>query len=327
MRFKLFSFCSFNPGKAKPNIYPTSMKIIAVIVTHNRLSLLKKCLAAVNAQTRKPDDIIVINNGSTDDTQLWLSGQQVITYTQGNEGGAGGFSYGINMAYRHRADWIWLMDDDTIPHLDALEQLETALNKVGKNQDKVGFLSSSVHWTDGKTHEMNQTYLLEDKKKLADFSFAAEAGLPLIQFGTFVSMLLSAKAVEKVGLPIKEYFIWCDDVEFSKRIINSGMAGLAVKNSLITHETPTNHQSSVFIDPHSSIWKFGYGLRNELFTKRLHEGERHFWTSWVHRMFIMPFRIVLNRKSHRWDFIKVIWKTSLKAISFRPMIEKVDSLT
>ncbi len=302
------------------------MKIIAVVVTYNRLGLLKKCVKAVREQTRKPDDVFVINNGSTDDTGEWLSGQPVTCYTQENKGGAGGFSYGINMAYRHRADWIWLMDDDTIPKNDALEQLVKALNKLEHHQEKAGFLSSAVLWTDGSSHEMNQVYLLEDKKKLAEFSFAGETGLPLIQFGTFVSMLLSAKAVEKVGLPIKEYFIWCDDVEYSKRIIGSGLAGLAVKESIITHETPSNHQSNVFIDPQSSIWKFNYGLRNEMYTKRLHEGEFSFWKTWLHRMFIMPFRIAINRKDHRWAFIKVVWKTSLKAIFFLPPIKKADSL-
>lgn len=298
------------------------MKIIAVIVTYNRLTLLKKCIKAVSGQTRKPDTIIVINNGSTDDTYEWLSGQPVITYTQENKGGAGGFSYGINIAYKHHADWIWLMDDDTIPQSDALEQLLMALHELEPEQDKVGFLSSSVLWTDTSTHEMNKTYLLKDKKKLANLSLTGKANLPLIQFGTFVSMLLSAKAVEKVGLPIKEFFIWNDDVEYSKRIINSGLAGLAVENSIATHETPINHLSSVFKDTHTHIWKYKYGLRNELFTKRLHGGELQFWMTWTHRMFILPFRIVLNRKNYRWPFIKVIWKTSMDAIFFRPTIEK-----
>ena len=303
------------------------MKVIAVIVTYNRLHLLKKCLSAVLAQSRKPDTIIVVDNGSTDDTRHWLARQPVQCHYQDNTGGAGGFSSGIKLAYQNGADWIWLMDDDTIPHNDALEKLLTALNKVNAQKEKVGFLSSRVHWTDGSVHEMNRTYLLTDSKKSAPFSFAEESGLPLVQFGTFVSMLLSSKAVEKVGLPIKEYFIWNDDVEYSKRIISNGLAGLAVEESITSHETPTNHQSNVFIDPASSIWKFRYGLRNELFTKRLHEGETKFWISWIHRMFIMPFRIMRNRKNHQWAFIKVVWETSLKALFFRPQIEKVNSFS
>lgn len=302
------------------------MKIIAVIVTYNRLTLLKKCLGEVASQSRKPDEIIVINNGSTDETEKWLSTQNVITYTQENNGGAGGFSAGIDYAYRHRANWIWLMDDDTIPQNDSLEKLVTALEKLAHKKGQVGFLSSLVHWTDGNVHEMNRTYLLKDKKKLDKFPFAAEIAMPLVQWGTFVSMLLSAKAVEKVGLPIKDFFIWCDDAEYSKRIIGSGMPGFLVEDSVVVHETPTNHQSNVLKDPQTAIWKYNYGLRNELYSKRMHQGELQFWITWTHRMFVMPLRILINRKNNRWPFIKVVWKTSLNALSFRPKIEKAGSL-
>jgi GT2 family glycosyltransferase len=301
------------------------MKITAVIVTYNRLKFLQKCLQAVREQTRKPDTIIVVNNGSTDGTQQWLTEQPVITYNQANLGGAGGFSSGIDMAYSLGTDWIWLMDDDTIPHPDALQQLLTAFAKLEPHQSEVGFLCSVALWTDGSIHKMNRPRLQNDIRKAARFSFVSENNYPLVQFGTFVSMLLSSKAVEKVGLPIKEYFIWCDDVEYTKRIINSGMAGLAVKESLTLHETPTNHESNVFLDSESSIWKFKYGLRNELYTKRLHEGELNFWISWIHRMLIMPFRIAIRRKNHRWPFIKLIWNTSLKALFFRPAIVKAGS--
>lgn len=298
------------------------MNVIAVVVTYNRLGLLKKCLDAIGKQTRKPDKVLVVNNGSTDETEEWLAGQPVECYYQENSGGAGGFSYGIKLAYKSGADWMWLLDDDSIPTPDALHQLLQALSRLKNPLEKVGFLSSSVLWTDGSVHEMNRTYELTDQRKIANFSFAPNPEFPLIQFGTFVSMLLSAKAVEKVGFPIKEYFIWCDDIEYSKRILANGMAGFAVKDSTIIHETPVNHQSNVFIDPPSSIWKFKYGLRNELFTKRLHEGEWKFWLTWIHRMFIMPVRISLRRRSDRWPFIKVVWKTSLDAIFFRPAIEK-----
>lgn len=300
------------------------MKIVAVIVTYNRLSLLKKCLNSVIEQKRKPDEIIVINNGSTDETERWLFEQPVFLHTQQNSGGAGGFSTGLKLAYQHGADWIWLMDDDTIPNVDALEYMEQTLESLGPNQHKVGFLSSLVYWTDGNLHEMNRTYHLTDQSKLAKFTLPNQPDLPIIQFGTFVSMLISARVVEKLGLPIKEFFIWNDDVEYSKRIVNSGLAGLLVKKSVVMHETPINNMSSVFNDSHVHLWKYRYGLRNEMFTKRLHEGELRFWITWLHRMFILPIRILINRKDNRWAFNKVIWKTSLEAVFFRPEIEKAN---
>lgn len=300
------------------------MKIVAVVVTYNRLALLKKCLQAIDRQTRRPDAVLVVNNGSTDATAEWLSTQPLVAYSLENKGGAAGFSYGIQMAYRRGADWIWLMDDDSIPQKDALEKLEKALNKLAPYMEKIGFLSSKVLWTDGNPHELNKTYLLKDRKQTARFAFARSVDMPLIQWATFVSMLLSAKAVERVGLPIKDFFIWCDDMEYAKRIIGSGMAGLAVDDSVVVHETPSNHRSNVLKDPGSAVWKYRYGLRNELFTKRLHEGEGKFWLSWIHRMFVMPFRILLNRKNARWLYIKLVWSTSLKALRFHPRIERLE---
>ena len=303
------------------------MKIIAIVVTYNRLALLKESLAAIKSQTRAPDQIIVINNESTDGTTEWLAQQELTAYHQPNEGGAAGFSRGIAEAYTHDADWIWIMDDDTIPKEDALEKLLFPLVSAEVDATAVGFLSSKVLWTDNNVHKMNLTYLLNDPKKLEKLKYQSHDRLPVIQFGTFVSMLLSSKAVEKVGLPIKEFFIWNDDVEYSKRIINSGLVGFLVEDSIVVHETPTNHLSNVFKDGNEQLWKYNHGLRNEMFTKRSHEGEMQFWVTWVHRMFIMPFRIVANRRSHRWSFIKTIWSTSLKSIKFRPAIDTVIKRT
>ncbi|RZL48232.1 MAG: glycosyltransferase, partial [Pedobacter sp.] len=256
----------------------------------------------------------------------WLSHQPVLTYTQENKGGAFGFSAGIRLAYEQCADWIWIMDDDTIPTENALEQFVLFIAEQ-TYMSKIEFFSSLVLWTDGNVHQMNRTYVLEDKIKLAKLEISNDNNLSIIQFGTFVSMFLSSKAVEKIGLPIKEFFIWNDDVEYSKRIINSGLAGILVRNSIVIHQTPTNHLSNVFKDTTANLWKYNYGLRNELITKRSHEGKLQFWITWIHRVFIMPFRVILNRKDSYWPFIKVIWKSSFGALSFHPVIDTVSKKT
>jgi GT2 family glycosyltransferase len=301
------------------------MKIIAVVVTYNRLPLLRKSLQAIAQQTRKPDEVLVINNSSSDGTTEWLAKQDYTAFTRPNEGGAAGFSFGIKKAYEHGADWIWLMDDDTIPVPDALEQLTAALDKLAVHKERIGFLSSEVHWVDGSLHRMNRSLVEKKQDVLERFSFVTEAGFTLVKGGTFVSMLLSADAVEKLGLPIKEYFIWSDDVEYSMRIIASGLAGIEVVSSTVIHETPTNHKCHVLKDEQSAVWKYKYGLRNELCTRRLLKGEWSFWWALVKRMIVWPLHIMRRRKNHRWAYIKVVWQTSLQAITFRPSIEKVNS--
>ena len=51
------------------------MNTIAVIVTHNRLALLREAVEAVHRQSSPVQGIVVINNGSTDGTREWLDAQ------------------------------------------------------------------------------------------------------------------------------------------------------------------------------------------------------------------------------------------------------------
>lgn len=96
------------------------MTILAAIVTHNRSRLLKRCLDHVMAQTRPPDGLLVVNNGSTDDTEAVLRRRDVPFLTQANVGGAGGFNQAIRYAVDQGYSAVWLMDDDGYPDRSAL---------------------------------------------------------------------------------------------------------------------------------------------------------------------------------------------------------------
>lgn len=78
-------------------------KIAAVVVTFNRLELLKKCVESLRNQTHKLDEILIINNSSTDGTLDWLNQQNDLTViSQENSGSAGGQFTGIKTAYEKR---------------------------------------------------------------------------------------------------------------------------------------------------------------------------------------------------------------------------------
>ena len=55
-------------------------KVIAVVVTYNRQSLLSECINALRSQTRRLDAILVVNNGSTDSTEEWLKKQSDVFF-------------------------------------------------------------------------------------------------------------------------------------------------------------------------------------------------------------------------------------------------------
>src|SRR6204780_2101244 len=113
------------PAQSPAPATPTP-RVIAVVVTYNRRDLLLEALAAVQAQTRPADAVIVIDNASTDGTAAAVRRQYPtagVTELASNTGGAGGFACGMALALDQSADLVWLMDDDTVPEPGALRAL------------------------------------------------------------------------------------------------------------------------------------------------------------------------------------------------------------
>lgn len=102
-----------------------------VIVTYNRVQLLRECVAHARAQTIPPDSMIVVDNASTDGTEAYLeelaqeSGIEVIGLPR-NVGGAGGFAKGMERALKKDVDCVLLIDDDAMIAEDYMEKILAA---------------------------------------------------------------------------------------------------------------------------------------------------------------------------------------------------------
>src|SRR3954468_24833525 len=95
-------------------------RIVAVVVTFNRLAMLQRQLQRL-AEVPELDEVLVVDNASTDGTGEWLATAGVTAETlTSNTGGAGGFSHGLQRAIESGAELVWLMDDDGLPEPDCL---------------------------------------------------------------------------------------------------------------------------------------------------------------------------------------------------------------
>ncbi|MCP3928289.1 MAG: glycosyltransferase [Bacteroidetes bacterium] len=240
-------------------------KIFAVVVTYNRCSKLKLVIEGLLAQSRPLDSIIVVNNASTDDTKFYLEslGSCKLLETvhlDENIGGAGGFYTAIKRAYEKGADWVWTFDDDAVPIEDALSTLLNApVIKKNKDFDQIGFLASRVDWIDGNRHAMN----ISVNEWAWPFYYDKYDKCFMIHTSSFVGMLISREAIKKVGYPIKEFFIWADDTEYSTRV-SAQFPCFLVFNSVIIHHTETNVGANITDVEKHTLWKYKYGFRNVL---------------------------------------------------------------
>jgi len=87
------------------------MEISLIIPTYNRCLLLKRALHSVLEQSRPPDEIIVVDDGSTDKTAEMLKQEfpQINTISQINKGVSAARNKGIQQA---QGDWIAFLDSD-----------------------------------------------------------------------------------------------------------------------------------------------------------------------------------------------------------------------
>lgn len=104
----------------------TAPTVSVLIPTFNRADWLIESLESILNQTRSPDEIIVINDGSTDDTveRLQAYRDRIRIVTQANAGKSAALNKAIALA---KGDLIWVFDDDDIAEPTALEVLESLL--------------------------------------------------------------------------------------------------------------------------------------------------------------------------------------------------------
>jgi rhamnopyranosyl-N-acetylglucosaminyl-diphospho-decaprenol beta-1,3/1,4-galactofuranosyltransferase len=241
------------------------MRIAAAVVSYNRSDLLREVLAALKAQTRPVDVLVIVDNASTDDSVAvaqQLAPDADLVRLSRNTGGAGGFAVALSRAIsRHGADLVWLMDDDTVPTDTALEELLTARTRYA---GPVALLGSRVVWTDGADHPMN-TPRRRPLASRAARDRARRAGAVSVRSSSFVSCLVDAAAVRRSGLPAADYFLWNDDFEFTARLLRRE-TGLYCPGSVVVHKTKARVDTDQ--DPGE---RFYWEVRNKIWLFR-HSG-------------------------------------------------------
>lgn len=229
--------------------------VAVVIVTYNRLHLLKETLAAVKSQKRLPNEIIVVNNSSTDGTLDWLNSEQNITViTQENLGGAGGFTRGFDYAVKQGYDWVWCMDDDVVPMDDCLEQL--------LNFDTDSLIRAPFRFEKGNsalpqdTLEFNFSNPFGSLWKRMFTPKDIEIGLSISAEGlTFEGPLIHRNVIEQIGLPDAGFFIFADDSDFFIRALRKGFTSIIIFSARMERKIPYSERKS-------AAWKQYYELRN-----------------------------------------------------------------
>ena len=232
------------------------MKATVIIVTYNRLELLKECLQCVENQTIKFDNVVVIDNKCTDGTSEFLkeyTQKYHIIFESENGGGAKGFKDGIEYVYKKLVtDWILLIDDDAMLESNYLEAIRNATEIYSSSKAFSGSVKTDgvIDVTHRKVLKSGLTFQIMpvDIQKYQNTMFEYD-------LSSFCGLLFHKSLIEKIGYPKAEYFIWYDDSEYSLRIRKESTI-INVNSTFINHKTKKSIGTSCV------NWRGYYGTRN-----------------------------------------------------------------
>lgn len=220
-------------------------KVCAVIVTYNRPQLLCRCVKALLGQSVVPD-IIIYDNHSSMDTKGTLQEANLLServfyhYADENTGGAGGFYYGMHMAMEEGYDDLLLMDDDGYAvSTSTVAELIRVREEVGENAI-VNSLVVCEPETLKLSFSIDRSY---DGKEMIK---RAQNGILEGFINPFNGTLVSAKVVEKIGYPRKEYFVYGDENEYTLRALRNDVKLFTAVNSLYYHPTNVGSLKKIF---------------------------------------------------------------------------------
>lgn len=196
--------------------------VIAVTLTYRRRSLLRATVAGIQAQSRPPDRVLVIDNDEEAVEALEGFEDVEILHTGENLGPAGGYAIGFEAALGRGADKIWVVDDDTVPEPTCLAKLLAATEGTG-------------------------TVVPFQRKPGYDQGYPPSWNGPL----------LDARAVRQVGLPRAELFFWAEDTEYFSRLRQAGIARIPLREAVVFHHNPEDRRRGSSRD-----WRLYYEVRN-----------------------------------------------------------------
>ena len=113
------------------------MRILCHIHTFNDEEVIDRCVESVVAQTRPPDQLLIVDNASADSTleRNFPRGTEIIRNAE-NVGTSGAVGVGLRYAMVHGYDWVWVLDADATPRPEALEQLMALWDRLPTDQQR-----------------------------------------------------------------------------------------------------------------------------------------------------------------------------------------------
>jgi GT2 family glycosyltransferase len=259
------------------------VRILVQLHTWNGVDIIRRALGAVLQQTFAVEEILIVDNGSTDGTaELAYPETVTLIRHERNLGTSGSVKTGIEYARSKGYDWIWVLDADSLPQPNALSLLTRLISaEQGVSEREIGVVCSS-HNLIRLGQMLHGRVLTPGGSRLPELR--EDRNFVECDSVIWSGALINLGVVDRVGLPrAGTRGCWEDlsldygDIEYTYRIHRAGYRILVHRESLIDHPIGKGlHRRILGCDLYSSNHP---PFRRYLYFRNL----VHFWLRIYHR--------------------------------------------
>jgi GT2 family glycosyltransferase len=261
--------------------------VFVIVLNFNGKSVLPACLSSIYQSDYPNFEVVVVDNASIDDSfksAIKSFSKTAFIKNPANLGFAKGNNIGIRYALERFADYIFLLNNDTVIEKNTLSMLVNTLDKnastgivsplIFNNNGTLWFAGGSIDWLKMQARNLFQPI------SNSPYATAYLSGC---------AMLVRKEVFKKIGLFDERFFLYYEDTDFSLRAQKSGFKLLIVPNAHIRHLEQSNVKNTakiywlvlsglIFFHTHASFWQkrwitvyvFGRKIKNRydlFFTK------------------------------------------------------------
>jgi GT2 family glycosyltransferase len=241
-------------------------KVFVIILSYNRVYDTLECIESVSKLRYPKVKIIVIDNGSKDESVKKINEafpDVILVKNKANYGYTGGNNMGIQLGIEAGADYVWLLNNDTCVEQNTLDELVS----VAESSDDVGLVSPLIYYYDmpqvlqfcGSYVDWNNHKIVYTKDTDEVKNWLEDRKIQICLFGT--ALLIKQKVINDIGYLDEKYFAYWEDTDFSVRVSQRGYRNLVALKAKVFHKTKISDDGEMINSPQY----YYYMARNEFF--------------------------------------------------------------
>jgi GT2 family glycosyltransferase len=220
-----------------------SPKLCTIVVNWNRASDTIECLRSLRQGGVESNHVIVIDNGSTDDSVARIASEcpeAEMHQMHGNLGYAKGANAGSKLALERHPDFIFFLNNDAVIAEQSLSKLIEALQRnpdCGLAGPKILYYDNDNIWFAGGSYNRFLGYSKHPGMDGPDDGGGTEGPVGFI---TGCALLVRRELIERIGGFDEDFNMYAEDIEFGFRARAAGAGSLYVPSALVRHKVSSS---------------------------------------------------------------------------------------